>query len=193
MRRQHIHLQHIVLMRWYLLPNLSSASSLKALSSSRISASASSSSNSKQTILWPRNPPAPVTRQLTPARDIALGCSSAANWLPFELRPVASPLAWGRDTWHQPLECLQIKSITRRRNYWKTNWPLHETTIFKACVTFASYSYSEVGYAFFHAKEKLFTNYDRLLKELTNLKMLKINFSAKQTRKSLPESLVPPL
>lgn len=93
MRQQHIYPQHIVLTRWYLLPNLLSASLLKALSSSRISASASSSSNSKRTILWPRNPPAPVTRQLTPARDIALGCSSVANWLSLELRLAGSPPA----------------------------------------------------------------------------------------------------
>lgn len=96
-RQQYIYPQHTVLTRWYLLPNLPSASLLKALSSSRISASASSSSNSKRTILWPRNPPAPVTRQLTPARDIALGCSLVPNWLFLELRAAGSPPAWGNE------------------------------------------------------------------------------------------------
>lgn len=71
--------------KWHLLSNLPSASVLKALSSSRTSARASSSSSSKHTILWPRNPPAPVTRQLTPARDMALACSSLVDLLSLEL------------------------------------------------------------------------------------------------------------
>lgn len=121
MRQQHIHPQHTVLKRGDLLPNSLSASSLKALSSSRISASASSSSSSKRTILWPRNPPAPVTRQLTPARDIALGCSSEANWLRLELPPAGSPPAWGNEHTTSTWSLYRSKAVIKRRDSWKTN------------------------------------------------------------------------
>lgn len=70
------------------------------------------------------------------------------------------------------------QSVTRKTEYWKANWPLHWTIILKAFLTSAIYSYTEIAYTFFHAQRKNIYYYK--LKKLI-LKMLNINFNAKQT------------
>lgn len=70
------------------------------------------------------------------------------------------------------------QSVTRKTEYWKANWPLHWRIILKAFLTSAIYSYTEIAYTFFHAQRK--NIYYFKLKKLI-LKMLNINFNAKQT------------
>lgn len=56
----------------YLLSKSWSASALMVLSKTLTSAKLSFSVSSWQTILWPRNPPAPVTRHLIPPKDMMM-------------------------------------------------------------------------------------------------------------------------
>lgn len=119
----------------------------------------------------------PCHQAAHPSQGHGSGCSSVVNSLSLEL---GSPPAWGKEHMTSTSGNTTNQRVLPEGETTEKQSLIPTSNNFEACLTLASYFYSEVVYVFFPCKENILTNHYNPI-QLTNLKVFKINFNAKQT------------